>query len=525
MPSGTTIVHRTIAIASLAIALLAFGPAHADEVAAPPAVEQTPPTEVERLPITLREALEQALLADLGLAERRLDVPIALQHRIDADAAFDQLLTAGVDLRRAEEPSTSTFFGSGSIRTTSYSAYAGISRRLRTGGDVSLLYRADRFDTTQPLATVDPAWRHGIEAVFRVPLARGAGSIAQSEILKAHNRMAAARAGEEAAVEDLALAVLRAYWELAFAQRNLESLVASEGVAAELVADVEARIAAEVATSLDAAEARAGHQRRRSDRLLAERALEDASDALLSLIRPFRDVSDAPLLVAVDDPDVPGPLTPTDDLSVARAITIALASRPDRRALEADVAVRGVEVFEARDALRPSLDLIGSASTVGYREGFDRSLRDAAEGEALSMAIGVEFSIYLGQRGAKARWRAAGWAREQARLRLRQLENEIVLDVRRAHRAIATAGAVREAAEAEVAAARESLDGERQRLSESKSTPFRVLEQEELLTEALTRLARARIDTRIAEAALWRAAGSLTERLALTAPRFPSCCR
>lgn len=477
------------------------------------------------LPLSLREALEQALSSDLGLAERRLDLPIAAQLRLQAEAGFDRLLTAGVDLRRDEEPSTTSFFGSGAIRTTTYSAYGGVRRRLPTGGEVSLLYRADRIDTSRPLSTVNPAWRQGVSVDFRVPLGQGGGSIARSEILKAHNGMAAARAGEEAAVEDLVLAVLRAYWELAFAQRDLAARVASESVASELLDDIQARIQAEVATPLDAAEARAGLERRRSERLLAERTLDDASDALLALIRPFRDGSTAPRVVAVDDPDAPTFLEADGELPVARAVALALGARPELRALQAELATRGVEVLEAKDALRPTIDLIGSASTVGYREGWFDSLKDTAGGEALSMGLGVEVSLYLGQRAAKARFRAAGWAREQTQLRMRQLENQIIQDVRRAHRAMGTASSVRRAADAEVAAARESLDGERQRLAESKSTPYRVLEQEELLTEARTRLTRAQIDTRIAEAELWRAAGSLSERLRLTAPRFAPCDR
>lgn len=478
-----------------------------------------------RLELTLRDALERALGADLALSRQRLGLPVAHQRWIEADAGFDRLLTAGVELRRDEQPSTSTFFGSDAIRTTTTSLYGGVSRRLRTGGEVSLMYRADRIDTSRLLTTINPAWQQGIDVGFRVPLGRGAGWIAEVDLRRAQNGMAAARADEHAAGEQLLLAVMRAYWELAYTQRDLEARWASEAVAAELLADVQARIDAEVATPLDAAEARAGLERRRSDRYRAAQAREDAADQLLAYVRPFRDGSTPPEVVATDDPAAAAITEVGADVTVGRLVAMALAGRPELRALAADVATRGLDVKEAQDALRPDLDLIGSASTVGFRTDLDRSLRDMAAGEALSMALGVEFSLYVGQRAAKARWRAAGWARQQSALRMRQLENEIVVEVRRAHRALATAKAVRAASEAEVLAAAEALEGERQRLKESKSTPFRVLEKEDELTAAQTRRSRALVDARVAEAGLWRAVGALSDRLGLALPSWPSCVR
>ncbi len=183
---------------------------------------------------------------------------------------------------------------------------------------------------------------------------------------------------------------------------------------------------------------------------------------------------------------------------------------------------RGLDVWAAQDELRPRLDLTASVGSDALGRGGDAH-EDLLAGEALSGAIGLEFSIFLGQRAAKARWRAAGWARRQAELLHQELENQIVLEVRAALRDVLTASAQVRAGESEVESALANLEGEQLKREQGKSTPFQVLLKEDDHTQALTRLARARADLHKGMARLWRATGGLGEAVGLVPPAWPPC--
>ena len=121
--------------------------------------------------------------------------------------------------------------------------------------------------------------------------------------------------------------------------------------------------------------------------------------------------------------------------------------------------------------------------------------------------------MFIGQRAARSRLRLTQWARRQAVILYKELEGQIVREVREGIRIVITAQAVLETAKAQVVAAEANLRGERQKLLQGKSTPFQVLLKEEVLTDARLRLATAATEVRKAEAIFWRAIGMLGETL------------
>jgi outer membrane protein TolC len=201
-----------------------------------------------------------------------------------------------------------------------------------------------------------------------------------------------------------------------------------------------------------------------------------------------------------------------------RHVATALRRRPDLLRAFAELERNDVDVAVARDELQPQLDLVGRLSSDGLDGSFGGSAEDVATGEATTATLGVTFSVYLGRRSAKARVRIAEYARRQAGLRVRELENRVVLEVREALRGVATARERANAAVQETRAAQETLEGERTKVGAGASTPFDVLQREERVTQAVTREGRAAADLRIALARLWRATGLLAESHRLTPP-------
>jgi len=476
------------------------------------------------LELSLARALALGAEANIGLQEASYAAPIAWQGRVAADAMFDTLLTADANAARVQTPSTFSFLGVGTITDENFNASVGLSRMLRSGGSVSLLYRYDRLDAGNPLALFRPAVTNGVSLEATQPLMRGAGDIALADVRRAQNDVVAAKAGYRTTLEVTLLTIAERYWDLVFAFANLDARLKSEEVAQELLDNALARQKAEVGTPLDVAQARAGLERRRSEVLEAENLRDTMQDQLLMLILPFGpEVREAIRVSPTDTPGANSATLPSRD-DVRRYVDLAIKGRPEMIARRAEISTAGIDVKVAHDAIRPRLDVVGRVSTDGLDNVFGDSLGKMLDGQAVSGAIGLQFSLFLGQRGAKASWLAAAWRRRQATLRQRDLENSIVVEVRAALRDLDTARGQYAAGSAEVTAAEEGLRGERLKLDRGKSTPFRVLQQEEDLTSARQRVSRAAADLSIAEARLYRSVGSMAERYSIDTSKWEDCC-
>lgn len=499
-------------------------PAAAPEEA-PPAAPMASGTNEPVLELSLARAIEMGMRANLTVKASSYDTPIAYEGFRAANAAFDRLLTAGFDVARNETPSTFSFTGSANVEEDALSGRFGVTRRLRGGGSVSVLYRADRIDSNSIVAAVNPALSNGLTLEIIQPLLRGAGRVATADVRRAQNGMTAARATHAATIEGILFAIVGAYWELVFADDNVTARRSSLGVARELLADAYARQSSGVGSALDVSEANAGVERRTAELLAAENQRGTVQDQLLALIQPFGPDNRMGVRVVPTDSSRVSSQTAPDVADIDRYLNLALQGRPELCASRAGISNRSLDMIVAFDGIRPQLDITGRLVSSGLDDVFTDSVSDVLSGRAVTASIGVQFSMFVGQRAARAGWRSAGWARRQAVLRHREQENQIVLEVRAALRDLTTAVAQVSSAEREVIATTEGWEGEQDKLSQGKSTPFRVLQKEDDLTSARTRLGRAAADARIAESALWKAVGLLAKNLRADPPTWAECCR
>jgi outer membrane protein len=463
------------------------------------------------LRLRLADAVALGVARNLEIAAGSYDPAIACEGVRAEAGEFDPLLTVGVDGGRRETPTATTFLGTDVLEETLFGAGVTLSKRMPSGGEVSLLLRSDRLLTNSFASSLSSSWTTAVTLEARQPLLRGAGDAAMADLRRARVAQDVANHGFRDVAEDVILRIEEAYWELVFAAEQVVARKKAEEVAAGLEEIASARLDAEVGTPIDVAEAVAGLESRRGDRIAAEGALGAAEDALRSLILPFDPGRPAPVrVVAVDDPRRGvGPLP-----SVAqdgRFVATALRRRPDLLRALADLARNDVDVAFAADELRPQLDLVARLSGAGLDGTWPGSVEDAAGVEAETATLGLTFSVYLGRRSARARLRIAEYQRRQAGLRAKDLENRVVLEVRAALRDVETARARAASAAEEIRASQETLEGERTRVRQGASTPYAVLEREERVTQAVTREGRAAADLRIALARLHRATGLLAD--------------
>jgi outer membrane protein TolC len=388
---------------------------------------------------------------------------------------------------------------------------------------VALLYKADRLDTDSLFITLNPNWTQNLVLEGTQPILRGAGDVVMVDIRRSRNGLRISQEGQRSTMETVLLEVVRTYWGLVLAQEEILARRKSEEVAAELLRDAEARYKAKVGTPLQVAEARAGLEFRIGNRIEAERERGNAQDYLRTLIYPFSaDTTERGLyVIATSGEEATQGMAP-DPNQLDHYVQLALANRPSLRATQWGIQNRSLDVYQAANAVKPQLDFVGRVGTAGLAEPFGQSLEEMVTGQALQATAGVQFSIFVGRRAARANLRLAEWARRQSVVDLKEQENLVILEVRTAVRDVVAAKAREDAARAEVVSAQANLRGERALLDNGKSTPFNVLLKEDELTNARMRVFRTQAERRAAEARFWRSLGMLADTLGVAGTVAPA---
>jgi outer membrane protein TolC len=190
-----------------------------------------------------------------------------------------------------------------------------------------------------------------------------------------------------------------------------------------------------------------------------------------------------------------------------------ISLRPDLLQQRLALEKQGYMVKFQKNQLFPELDLVGTA---GYYASstmsFENALDQIAGRDNPYWTIGGQLTVPLGRVNARGTYKAAKATRDQIVLQLKQLEQNILIQIENAiavaKTAFQRAGATREAriyAEA-------ALEAEQKKLENGKSTSFQVLQLQRDLTTARSTEIRALADYNIALANVALNEGTTLER-------------
>ena len=166
-----------------------------------------------------------------------------------------------------------------------------------------------------------------------------------------------------------------------------------------------------------------------------------------------------------------------------------------------------------RNQLWPEIDLQGSYGYNGRSgTGFEDFVDNTASGNSPVWTIGVTFSMPIGDRQARANYHTARLQAEQQLLSLKELEQDIIVQVDNAVGHVETNLKSVEAARAANRLAQESLDAEKKKLLAGTSTTFLVLQAQSQLAAARSAEIRARADYSESLVALDLAEGTILQK-------------
>lgn len=476
-------------------------------------------------PLTLRETLVHALKHNLGIAAEVLTPEMADFAVRQAGEIFIPQLSFEYARQETNSASFSWIDSSGQISTAYNNFSATVSQLIPTGGRLDVSLTNYKTDTSQSFLTINPRYGSTLTFDFRQPLLRGFGTLATRQaILVARNDREQSEHQFRAALTQTIYDVEEAYWNLVFAVQNLTVRQDSLRLARELLSKNERELEAGIIAPLELLNAKAEVAGREADILQAESEVRTSEDILRTLMNLPAGEGGAPArIVPADQPGLDAEIPSLDE-----AIRLALDNRPDLGVARAALQTKAVNMGVARNALLPQLDLTASYWSPGvsgtqilYQDnnpltgiivgkvpgGASMAFKDASNFRYKNWWVGLRLDVPLNTVFSRAEFARARLDAEQAELRLRDDEQQAVLDVTTAHRAVETDRKRVLAYQASRELEEEKFRAEEKKLAAGLSTNYTVLQVQRDLATARSNELRAIIDLNLSLAALDRAMG------------------
>lgn len=492
-----------------------------------PVMAQTATSTPSVVPVRLTDLIRSALQKNLDLQLARLQPEFAEATVYQESAPFQPQLSANFLADSAQNPSASVLAGAPVIEQRRTNVSLGFSQRIAWGTQITIGLNQNRTSTNSIFASLNPQYNSGLSIQVTQPLLRGFGPWnAQASLRAAEKRHQQSLQAFEEAQMDLLLQVVQAYWDLVFAQKNLEVQKNSLALAEKLLRDTEVQIEVGVKAPIERTAAQAEVAARRQNVVTATNLLQAATDRLKALVEAIEGLMHRPgeIWQPMDEPPVP---TPPDTLETY--IEAAFRERPQLVAVQAQLDAAQYQYRAALNQRLPQLNLVASYSWAGL--GGDQRILDLSRGitnatvlrvipgSALdslhqvlagkypTWSIGFQLAWPLRDSATRGLLLLTEAQLQTARIELERQRQNIVLQVRNAYRDLIAAQQSYEAAQASVRLQREKVEAEQKKLELGLSTNFIVLQYQNDLAVAEQQLLQAQVSYAKAWAQLQRAIG------------------
>src|SRR6266540_3803832 len=360
---------------------------------------------------------------------------------------------------------------------------------------------------------------------------------------------------------DIILQVQQAYWQLSLAIQNENVQRKSVGLAETFLNNVKRQVEVGTQAPIEAVSAAADLEQRRQAVFQAMNQVGQAENALKNLTASGEnDELWSSVIETVEPFDIKQPVS----IPVADAIKLAHENRPEIRQNSLSRDINKIEIDFFRNQAKPQIDFVGSYSMNGlggsprvrtgpncasitnpatgqpvcaslgvapvngalvpvvnttafdpnfvsraqiadrFQGGYGTALGNMFKNDLRTWSVGVQISLPLRNRQAKAQLGRALEADRQLDLQTRALMQNIEVEVRNAVQAVEMAKMRIEAAESATFYARKQLEGEEKKFEAGLQAVYFVLQRQNQLSVALVSELQAKADYNISVANLHR---------------------
>jgi outer membrane protein TolC len=480
----------------------------------------------EEKTFSLQECLAIALKNNITLGIKVVQVE-RVQGLLDqAKEKFLPTLTFEFGKAKTNSPSYSWIEAEGAISADSRELSGKLSQALWLGGTFTLDIGTSQYESNERFQTINPRYEGAVSFTLVQPLLRDMGNrISRKSILIARNNRNISANELKTALLDTVYRIEELYWNLVFAERNLEAKKQALKLAEDLLKKNQRMAELGVIAEIEILSAEAETASRRAEILEAEALLENTREELYSTMNLGAENGEAGILIRPGD----DPCREEKILDTQEAFHQALANRPDF--LNSGIALESktLELGYAKNQMLPALNVNlqywspGLAGTqIVYRDnnpltGEVIGIIPGAVADAFKNALEFGYknwSLYLSldipltslfSRGA---YTAARMERREAQLRRLDLERQIILELSIVVRSVASSFQRIQATQSARELTEKKLAAEEKRQAAGLSTSYMVLQYQRDYTQAVSTELRALCDYNLALARLDKIKGT-----------------
>ena len=489
--------------------------------------------EKKELSLTLEDAIARALKNNLNVAVEVISPELAGATLSQAKQFYMPTLQVGFDGNRYEQPSTWSIQNTGTYAQNYTNSSFSVEQQIPLGGvfTAGLTYSWTR--TNQLYQNFNPSYQSRLNFALTQPLLRNFGwTVSRKQILVAQNSLDVSRSEFKTTLITTVYSVEAAYWTLVGAIENLKALQQSLQLGRDLLAKTKKEVEVGQKAPIEVLNAETTVARREADILQAEAMVKRGRDQLSALLNLDADETAKGMTIVPADKPALKPVQITYD----EALQKALARRPDLEASRSYIDTGRINFTVAKNQLLPQLDLnLSKASpgisgaqfiydpnnpflppTPGDQGSASRAIRDSFKFLYNNWTVGLTLTIPFGDMVGRANYAYAKLDLERSQKRLKNLEQQVTLEVSDAILTLETAAKSVDAYRIARELAERQLEAEMKKLNVGMSTNYFVLTYQDALASARSLEMRALVDYNVAVANIAKVTGTTLENRNIT---------
>lgn len=417
---------------------------------------------------------------------------------------FDPALTGQILAQHTTTPQTSTVVtGTPSLVSNTVSGNFGYAQGFSPGTQVNAAFQNLRTDSNSSRNLVNPYYNSSLGVTITQPLLRGFGIDLNRRFIRiAKNSEKITDYVFQQQIISTVSGVIRLYTDLVSLVEDLQVKRQTLATAQRLVEDNSSKVEQGTIAPIELTRAQAQVAAARQDLVNSEGFLRQQELILRNVIT--REGNTDPV---VHDARI----VPTDSVTVEplpaqsapELIEQAFQNRPEFQAAKLQETNVEIGLKGTRNALLPQLDLVGNVAnnglagaanpavtptpgvTVsGYNEGYGNALEQILRRDNPSYSVGINLTLPFRNRIAEADLARDEIQLRQSQVRIKQLENQIRLEVEDALIALQRTRAAYDAATETRRLQEQSLEIEQERFNVGLSTNFLVIQYENYVAQA-----------------------------------------
>jgi outer membrane protein len=485
-----------------------------------------------KLHLNLKDFIELLLKNNTEINLVRLDVLNAADAVLGAKMPFDPNIQASFNSTRTVMPQFSQIGGAQNLNSLGETSTINYQQTLESGQILNFGFNGQRFSTNSEFNFLNPSISTFLNFQVTQPLWQGRRNLQlRAPLMIARTELLITSEQSEARIADLVAVAADQYWDAIQSRDNIKVQQQAYDLAQKQYERDKLALDLGALPSLDIFQSQSQVAQRKVAVIQAQYAYRDALDGLRRLIGADLDLGTRNIEIVLEDDPVAtvAPVAPADE-----AISAALQKRPELSAVRRHQGINDLNARVARDSMLPRLDLsaigggnglggnqipvtgpLGTGPTTFAAGGLGDALHQTFAFQAPFYGFQVNMTLPVRNSAATAGLADALVSRARDRYTERQLEQQVIQDVKLATSQIQLSAAQIDAAKTARDLAQKNVEAEQQKYELGGVTAFEVLDAQTRLATVESSLLQAYVGYRKALIGYGRAVWTLLDGLGI----------